>query len=420
MNSSVTYTSTDQTGQASLVINAPVTDERIPAHFVLLLDTSDSMNDDNKLEHVKLCSSLLLKLLTPADKISLVTFGKYSRVILTAVPTDALNLAAIEGAIAALQTDGCTNLSAGIASVSEVLAIEGGLKPTLLLLTDGHANRGVMGAADLQLMMSGLSTQCPGLGISVIAYGTDHNAALLKGFATTAHGSYSIVSGLEDAAIAMGDALGGALSCVAQNVEILCPAGSTIAGPYSCSNGVVKVGDLYAGSSTMFLMDLPAGAVTVRGVLVPSMQAFTVEAVAAVSTERNANVELTRLRYRCSELFRLVRLEQTTAEEITAFRALLADPFLAGNPMTDMLLAEATSLEEAFRARRAGGDGLVSRILQHEAFTSLGRGTTQAISSAPVRQTSEDPSSTMSPMSSRTQRRMASLMRTMSQEPGNT
>ena len=85
--------------------------------------------------------------------------------------------------------------------------------------------------------------------------------------------------------------------------------------------------------------------------------------------------------------------------------------------MTSMLLAEATSLEEAFRGRRSGDAGLVSRILQHEAFTSLGRGTTQPISSGSAHQ--EDPSSTMSPMSSRTQQRMASLMRTMSQEPGN-
>ena len=418
MNASVTYVSSDEKGQASLVINAPVTDERAPAHFILLLDVSDSMNDDNKLEHVKLCSSLLLKLLTPVDKISLVTFGKYSRVILTAVATDASNLAAIEGAIAALHTDGCTNLSAGIASVSEVLAIGGGLKPTLLLLTDGYANRGVSNSADLQTMMSGLTTQCP-LGLAVIAYGTNHNAELLKGFATAAHGSYSIVSGLEDAAIALGDALGGALSCVAQNVEIICPAGSTIAGPYSCIDGRVRVGDLYAGSSTMYLMDLVTGPVTVRGVLVPSMQAFTVEAVATVSEARDASVELTRLRYKCSDLFRQVRLEQATAEDIAAFRALLGDPFLAGNPMTEMLLAEATSLEEAFRGRRAGGAGLVSRILQHEAFTALGRGTTQAISSGGAPPHPEDPSSTMSPMSSRTQQRMASLMRTMSQEPGN-
>jgi len=85
-----------------------------------------------------------------------------------------------------------------------------------------------------------------------------------------------------------------------------------------------------------------------------------------------------------------------------------------------MLLAEATSLEEAFRGRRSGDTGLVSRILQHEAFTSLGRGTTQPISSGGAHQANqEDPSSTMSPMSSRTQQRMASLMRTMSQEPGN-
>jgi hypothetical protein len=408
MNASVTYTSAEKP-DAYLVINAPSTEERIPAHFILLLDTSDSMNEDDKLDHVKLCSSLLLKLLTPADKISLITFSRYSRIILRAVTTEASNLASIESAIASLQTEGCTNLSAGIASVAEVLALSPE-KPTLLLLTDGHANRGVCGPEDLQRMMSGLSRQCPALGLSIIAYGTDHNAELLKGFATTAHGSYSIVESLESAATALGDALGGALSCVAQNVEILCPTESTIAGPYTCVNGVVRVGDLYGGSSTMFLMDLP-GPVTVRGTLVPSMQTFTLEVPSTISTARDASVELTRLRYRCSDLFRRVRLEQVTAEEIAAFRTQLSDTFLAGNPITDMLLAEASSLEEAFRGRRFGDPGLDARILQHEAYTSLGRGTTQAIGA--------DPTTVTSPMSSRMQQRLSMMMRTMSQEPEN-
>lgn len=350
-----------------------------------------------------------MKLLTPADKISLITFGRLSRIVLTAVSTDPFNLAAIEGALATLETDGSTNLSAGIASVSEVLSLSPE-KPTLLLLTDGHANRGVCEPENLQRMMNGLFTQCPALGLSIIAYGTDHNADLLKGFATEAHGSYSIVDGLEGAATALGDALGGALSCVAQNVQILCPADSTIAGPYSCVDGVVRVGDIYGGSSTMFLMDLPAGAVTVRGVLVPSMEPFTLEASVSVSTGRDANVELTRLRYRCSELFRRVRIEEITEEEIAAFRALLDDPLFAGNPVRDMLVAEAASLKEAFRGRQRGDPGLMSRILQHEAYTSLGRGTTQAIG---------DPTTVTSPMSSRMQQRLSSLMRTMSQEPEN-
>ena len=130
-------------GTHALRIKTPTVEEQTPTHFVVLLDTSDSMNESAKLEHVKLCTSLMLKLLTPNDKLSLVTFGDNSRILLAAVPTDAAHLSMISETIMGLNTEGCTNLSAGLASAAEVLALDSQLKPMLLLLTDGHANRGI-------------------------------------------------------------------------------------------------------------------------------------------------------------------------------------------------------------------------------------------------------------------------------------
>jgi hypothetical protein len=292
-------------------------------------------------------------------------------------------------------------------------------KPTLLLLTDGHANRGVRGTEALLLMMGGLLNQFPTLSLSVVAYGTSHNAELLKGFAELGRGPYNIVETLEDAATSIGVALGGALSCVAQNVEVLCPVGATISGPYSCVDGRVRIGDLFSGTDTMLLMTLPAGPVVVKGMFVPSMKAFNLEAEVTVTTERNVDVELTRLRYKCSDLFRRLRADLDTRlrVDIAAFREALNAPFLADNPITAMLLGEAKSLEEAFTLMQGGNssDGLMARLVQHEVYSTLG-GATQPIRGSSGGQ--EDPVATqLSPMTSRTQRRMADLMRTMSQEP---
>jgi hypothetical protein len=169
----------------------------------------------------------------------------------------------------------------------------------------------------------------------------------------------------------------------------------------------------------MLLMTLPAGPVIVKGMFVPSMKAFNLEAEVTVTTERNVDVELTRLRYKCSDLFRRLRADLDTRlrVDIAAFREALNAPFLADNPITAMLLGEAKSLEEAFTLMQGGNssDGLMARLVQHEVYSTLG-GATQPIRGSSGGQ--EDPVATqLSPMTSRTQRRMADLMRTMSQEP---
>ena len=423
MQVSVTYLSD---GQAALRIRAPETTGRVSAHFILLLDISDSMNENSKLEHVKVCTTLLLKFMTPTDRLSVITFGQTSDIILTAVETDSAHLSSIEAAIEGLVADGCTNLSAGLASVQQVLqAGPGGVKPALFLLTDGHANAGVVQSTSLQDMVSRLVEQFPELSLSVVGYGTDHNAGLLKAFAEGTQGSYSIVENQEDAAGALGDSLGGALSCSAQNVVVHCPPGTTVSGPYTMKGSTIRIGDLYSGTDTLLLLELPEGPVTVSGTSVPDLRPFLIEATTSVSLERNPDIELTRLRYQCSGLFRQIRgwadLDSSGQDALKAaiesFRISLNDPVFADHPVAQMLIAEVPSLLRAVSVMQRPGRhyDMTARSLQHEAYTSLGRGTSSAIAAE------EDPDSPpihlQSPMSTRRQRQMATLMRTMSQQP---
>jgi len=415
---------------AALRITTPtVTDERTPTHFMALLDVSESMDDSNKLKHVKRCMSLLLKFLTPADELSLVAFGEESRIVLKRVAATNAAVPMMEQAIDSLVTSGCTNLSAGLGSIREILTEAGTtLKPGLLVLTDGHANRGVSSASDLQAIVKRLYELYPELSTSFIAYGTDHNADLLKALAEETNGKYSIVENLEDAALSMGDTLGSMISCVAQNVVVELPEGTEVEGPWRCSAGRLTIGDLYAGSQKLILLKKPAGAVRVHGVSLPLLEPFNIEAAVTEDRTRNAEIDLTRLRYRCAEFFEQLRVGGTlAASELASFRLDLGDSFLAGD-VANMLLAELASIDAAVEQVGQHGSRLQPRLraqlTQHAAFALTGSGTSQPIQRrvafTEAHSDEEEPvapAAVLSPTATTRQRHVSNLMRTMSQQP---
>jgi Mg-chelatase subunit ChlD len=368
-------------------------DVRTPVHFIALIDISQSMDDSDKLTHVKHCLSLLLQFLTPADELSLITFGETASVLLKRAPGDSANRTTIEATIRTLHTDGCTNLSAGLAEVSKVLDQDSPHKPMLLVLTDGHANRGVTSPAQLQEMTATLQARTPALTFSFVAYGTDHNATLLQEMAAQHMTSYSIVRDLESAALTMGESLGAATACCAQTVRVQCPPGTVAHGAYKAGeDGAIYVGDLYAGSDIFILLDIPTveaaapATCTVQGVSIPSLIPFTVEAVVCTNTSPGPEIVLARLQVRCSELFRAARTvgnpssNEGLCSELAALKAALQDTSLDGHPIADMLRQEIPSLEEVFRADRTwAGAALSAQLAAHEQYVRLGRGTSQPI-----------------------------------------
>lgn len=438
MQTSLTYLESAGQGQAALRIVAPNTDTRTPSHFIALIDVSESMSDNNKLGHVKHCLSLLLKFLQPTDEISVVSFGNESQIILRRLHPTVEALPVAEQRIGTLETAGCTNLSAGLASVRELLeeSVESPLKPGLLVLTDGHANRGITDAGSLRTVVNRIHELYPAVSMSFVGYGTDHNGALLKSMAEETMGSYSLVESLEGAALTMGDALGGIISCTAQNVVIQCPAGAVVEGPYTITEGRINLGDVYAGSETLILLNLPPGPVSIRGAVLPLLDTFEQTVAGSLDTGRNVLIELTRLRYRCADLFKKIRTAQANLLHITVaiqkFRDDLEDPVFAGHPITEMLLTELQSLDAAIREATYGvNTQLQSQLLQHEAFTSLGRGTSHGIHSRAMPDAEEtanqDPVeplqanntvSYMSPTSSRARRQLAATMSALSQQGG--
>ena len=118
MLTSLTYLEQDVSGNAAFRIQVPASDVRTPAHFLALLDVSESMMDQDKLINVKRCMSLLLKFLSPADMLSIVTFGEESKIIVKGVKAEPSAIHMLEQAIDSLITKGSTNLSAGLTSIA--------------------------------------------------------------------------------------------------------------------------------------------------------------------------------------------------------------------------------------------------------------------------------------------------------------
>ncbi len=397
MNFSLTFLETDGSGEAALRLTPAESETRVNTHFIMMLDISESMADANKLGNVKHCMTLLLQFLASGDELTIVTFGEMSAIALRRLKMNGpAATATAEQIIKGLHVEGCTNMSAGLVSVREVLdevyAPGGGsdssrLKQGLFLLTDGHANRGISDPTTLRGLVSSVHERYPELTMSFVAYGVDHNTDLLKGMAQDCVGAYSVVENTEDAALAMGESLGSVTSCVAQNVMVQCPAGSTIIGPYKITEaGEIRVGDLYAGTEVLLLVNLKEGPVRVRGAFMPSMDSFNQEITdRSLIVTRNLDIEVTRLRYKCSALWERMRGSGDSAGlrvEVERLRDALADSALDGNAVAEMLRAEIPSLLTAIEER--GGRGAAAARLnvlasQHAAWTSLGRGTSQPI-----------------------------------------
>lgn len=211
---------------------------RAPVDIVVALDVSGSMQG-KKLELCKETLLLLLRELSSEDRFGLVTFGNQAEL---KIPTRKLTPANRSYALAkikGLATSGMTNMSGGIGlATNEIRAVESPHEVrTIFVLTDGHANVGVSDKEGIVELTKGCigggggvvgsdssdnskSNKGP-ISIHCFGYGTDHDREMLRDISqTTEGGSYYFVDNDSNVLSAFGDALGGILSVVAQNVVV--------------------------------------------------------------------------------------------------------------------------------------------------------------------------------------------------------
>lgn len=191
-----------------------------PLRLTILLDTSGSMEREDRRLAVRQALSRLMALLGPQDRVTLIGFARQPRLLAENVAggpqaADLVRLAA------ETPPDGGTNLEAALTLARE-LAVRhrtAGAQNRIVLLTDGAANLGDADPARLgtsveALRQAGISFDACGVGLE----GTGD--AVLESLTRRGDGRYYVLDRAEAADAAFAAKIAGALRPAAENVKV--------------------------------------------------------------------------------------------------------------------------------------------------------------------------------------------------------
>ncbi len=431
MNFQAIYTediSTDGLQKAGLLIKAGSRSTRQPVHMILLCDTSGSMDIENKLSSVKRSVNLLLSLLGSDDRLSVVTFADSSKIVMSRATPSATERQAIQYRIDSLTADGSTNLSAALLDIRNLVeADSSGRKQGVIVLTDGHANVGVVKEDGLIDIVNRIQTETPGLSITCVGYGVDHNNQLLTNLAKKGGGAYNVVKDLEDVATVFGDILGGLVSISAQGVQVQFPPGAEVDTSYRCEKDdagmtTVYIGDVYADSETtiLFRSNSSKGPLRIKGTDMATLDRIdtVVEPDAYSATSPLLNVfRITELRQRTADLLKKASQAQGTTM-VPLIESLIAtiqsDEAIRDHPLKPFLLDDLEEAKNVATKKVPYDLHTVTQMAQHSAFLGMAKGLRS--NTRPVRQVAvgQTPSQFLSPFANQAQTQYATVMRTAS------
>ena len=190
-----------------------------PLRLTILLDTSGSMEREDRAASVRRALKTLATLLGPNDRVTLIGFARTPRLLAEKVPGD--QAGKLVEIAARTPSEGGTNLEQALA-----LASEQALKQRLpaaqnriVLLTDGAANLGDADPARLARQIEKTRQQ----GISFDACGVGANGLndeILEALTRKGDGRYYFINRPEDADAGFARQLAGALRPAAENVKV--------------------------------------------------------------------------------------------------------------------------------------------------------------------------------------------------------
>ncbi|WP_170464641.1 VWA domain-containing protein [Ruegeria arenilitoris] len=197
----------------------PQIEDRPPLNLVFLIDTSGSMQDENKLPLLKQSFRLLLSELRPEDQVSIVTYAGSAGQVLE--PTAASEREKIFSALDKFAAGGSTAGQAGLQQayqVAESMAADGEVT-RVILATDGDFN---VGLSDPDALKDYIARQRDsGTFLSVLGFGRGNlDDATMQALAQNGNGQAAYIDTLSEARKVLVDQLTGALFPIANDVKI--------------------------------------------------------------------------------------------------------------------------------------------------------------------------------------------------------
>jgi Ca-activated chloride channel family protein len=194
--------------------------QRGDANLVFVIDTSGSMEREDRLGLVKQSLELLVGALRPTDTIGIVQYGTNARLVLP--PTPVAEEGRIFDAIASLRPEGSTNAAEGLVmgyGMANEAYRPGGIN-RVVLSSDGVANMG--SATDAEGILDLISDEAEnGIEMVTVGFGMgNYNDVLMEQLADQGDGFYAYVDTIDEARRLFVEGLNGTLQTVAKEAKI--------------------------------------------------------------------------------------------------------------------------------------------------------------------------------------------------------
>ena len=190
-----------------------------PLHLTVLLDTSGSMEREDRAATVHSAMQALISLLGPNDRLTLIGFARQPRLLAESLPGD--QAATILNIIKNTPAEGGTNLEEALKLGSELAhrQFDAAAQNRIVILTDGAANLGNANPAQLAasietLRQQGIAFDACGVGLE----GLDDN--MLETLTRKGDGRYYVLNTPEAADAGFAKQLAGAFRPAAENVKL--------------------------------------------------------------------------------------------------------------------------------------------------------------------------------------------------------
>jgi len=197
-------------------------DETASSHIAICIDTSRSMNKEDKLEKAKdALTTWVFGLLEDADRISVVTFDSEAEVVMNSTRWGDVDRSAATEQIESLEANGSTDMFGALELAADELTnarSTGMTAERVLLLSDGEQNSPERSVDEFEQLAERIDDR--GIRIRAGGIGSEYNVETIKALGTTGRGKWLHVQNPREIREFFGTAVEDAQTVIGTDAEV--------------------------------------------------------------------------------------------------------------------------------------------------------------------------------------------------------